>query len=204
MFDPVHNGHLRAALEVLDALALHELRLIPCGRPFHRPPPVASAADRIAMLELAVKGESRFVVDDRECRRGGVSYMVDTLQSLGEELHPCRQFLLIGSDAFNSLNGWDRWRQLFDHAHLIILARPGWQIEAETTLRDIFTQRRVSSASLLKTADAGNILVFEPTPLMISSSRIRETVADGKSIRYLVPGEVDTYIKQNRLYDRNQ
>ena len=78
-FDPVHFGHLRPALEVYQSLALDEMRLIPCGRPPHRSLPFARAEDRLAMLRLAIEGLAGFKVDDRELRRDGPSYMVDTL-----------------------------------------------------------------------------------------------------------------------------
>lgn len=200
MFDPVHHGHLRTALEVLESLPLDQMRLVPCGTPAHRAPTRASCARRIDMLRLATRGEPRFVVDTRECEREGVSYMVDTLSSLKREEPERRLFLLLGTDAFNGLPGWKRWRELFELAHLVVLARPGWELQAGEPLSGEYEARRVRGAEALMQREAGAVLCYELTPLMISSSHIREVISSGKSARYLLPEQVCDYIDDHRLY----
>lgn len=126
-FDPIHFGHLRTALDVVEDLNLQQLRFIPCGEPPHRDQPHASPAQRLAMVQLAIASESRFMVDAREIQRGGPSYMVETLESLRQELGEQQSLgLIVGLDAFAALDSWYRWQDLIDLAHLIIMTRPGW------------------------------------------------------------------------------
>ena len=111
-FDPIHNGHLRTAFELWQELHLTEVRILPTGSPPHRDPPYASAELRLQMVRAAVADQPAFVVDDREVRRSGVSYSVDTLTELRAE-HPDRSLcLLLGMDAFLGLPNWHRWREI--------------------------------------------------------------------------------------------
>ena len=121
-FDPIHYGHLRTARDLVADLKLEQLRFIPCGVPPHRDPPQASAEQRLAMVQAAIAGEAGFVADDREIRRGGVSYMVETLASLRRELGNDQSIgLILGLDAFWGLESWHRWQELIGLAHLISL-----------------------------------------------------------------------------------
>ncbi len=125
-FDPVHNGHLRTALEVAELLAFDELRLVPASVPPHRGAPLATAAERLRMLQLAADAHPGFVVDDRELVRGGASYTIDTLRSLRAELgETVRLCLIVGMDAFAAIDTWKEWRALGDHAHIVVVQRPG-------------------------------------------------------------------------------
>src|SRR5262245_12412890 len=126
-FDPIHYGHLRTAFELWQALGLAEVRFMPTGSPPHREQTHASAGHRLAMVKAAVAGQPAFTVDDREVRRSGVSYSVDTLAELRAE-HPDRSLcLLLGMDAFLGLPNWHRWRELLDLAHIVVAHRPGWR-----------------------------------------------------------------------------
>jgi nicotinate-nucleotide adenylyltransferase len=121
-FNPVHIGHLRSAVEVADALQLDELRLIPNARPPHRSAPEVSAQDRLAMVTLAVADAGVLQVDDRELQRDTPSYSIDTLESLRSELAVDDQlFLLLGWDAFCGLPTWQRWDELLQHCHILVL-----------------------------------------------------------------------------------
>ncbi|MDT8398244.1 MAG: nicotinate-nucleotide adenylyltransferase [Pseudomonadales bacterium] len=200
MFDPVHNGHLRMALVVQDMLDLDQVRLIPCHQPAHREPAIASAAQRLAMLHLSVAGEPQLLVDDRECQRPGPSYLFDTLSSLKQEMPAAHLFFILGVDAFNTLPHWHRWREIFALAHLVVIARPGWQIQAEGLLQQALEQRLVQEPAQLVEAEAGRIYVCKLEPLMISSSQIRDQIRQQKSPRYLLPDSVLEYIRQHKLY----
>jgi len=110
-FDPVHWGHIRPAVELLQALGLSEVRMVPVSVPPHRSQPRADAALRCRLLRLAVEDVPGLVVDDRELRRAGASYTADTLASLRRDLGPRRPLCFImGSDAFRGLTQWHRWR----------------------------------------------------------------------------------------------
>src|SRR5580698_5666448 len=109
-FDPIHYGHLRTAFELWQSLKLSQVRFLPSGSPPHREAPLASAELRLEMVRAAVAGQSAFVVDDREIRRTGVSYSVDTLLELRRELPDRSLCLLLGMDAFLGMPHWHRWR----------------------------------------------------------------------------------------------
>jgi nicotinate-nucleotide adenylyltransferase len=200
-FDPVHFGHLRAALEACERLGLPRLRLLPAGDPPHRSDTVASATQRLAMLELAIASCPRLQVDDRELRRAGPSYMVDTLTAVRAEAGAAPVLLLIGQDAANALDSWHRWRDLFGLAHLVVLRRPDAHFRCAGELLQQIERRRVAEAGDLLQAPAGKILPLEVTQLDISSTLIRRLLAEGKSPQFLVPDSVLEYIRQQRLYD---
>ncbi len=200
-FDPVHFGHLRPALESLESLGLAEVRLIPCGQPPHRSPPRAAAAERLAMLELALAGQPGLRVDVRELERPGPSYMVDTLASLRAELGATPLCLLLGSDAFLGLPGWHRWQELAQLAHLVVMHRPGWELSAvPAPLAQLLEANRVQNPAALAAQPAGAILFQPVTQLEISATAIRDTIAAGRSPRYLLPEAVWERIRAHGLY----
>ncbi len=199
-FDPVHHGHLRIALEVLEVQRLAEMRLLPCRLPPHREMPVATPEQRLIMLRRAVQGQAGFRIDDRELSRRGPSYTVDTLRSLRAELPTSPLCLLIGQDAFAELHRWNRWRQLFELAHVIVLARPGASLELAPPLRAQLERRRLRDGCELRQAVAGGILFQNVTQLEISATRIRQLLACARSPRYLLPESVYAYIHELGLY----
>ena len=201
-FDPVHFGHLRAAEEAALALGA-EVRLLPAHRPPHRTEPRATAEQRLELLRLALAGQQRLLLDERELRRDGPSYSVDTLAELRAEFGSERPFAwIIGQDAFAGLPGWHRWRELFELAHLVVLDRPGasgaeaWSAD----LRQEVMARRVSTAAELGQAPAGRVWAIAITPLAISATAIRAQIATGGSARWLCPDSVLARIAALRLY----
>jgi nicotinate-nucleotide adenylyltransferase len=199
-FDPVHHGHLRAALDVAEALDC-PVHLVPAARPPHRESPATSAADRVAMLRRAVAGQSRLVVDARELRRDGPSYTVDTLLELRAEFGPSEPLvLLVGIDAFAGLSSWSRWTRLFDLAHIGVIARPGHEPVFEAEVAAEWYARRIGGPSALAQRPSGGVLPIDVTPLPISSTDLRARLAGGRSIDYLVPPAVADYIREHGLY----
>jgi nicotinate-nucleotide adenylyltransferase len=191
-FDPVHLGHLSVAWEAAELLDA-EVRLMPASVPPHRPPPIATAQQRVAMLHAALQGQSRLTLDTRELERAGPSYTIDTLIELRAEQGARPLVLLIGADAFAGLPGWHRWRELFGVAHIGILSRPGvaagWPGELQREMAD----RRAGDADAWRHASAGKVIELAVTPLKISATRIRELLASGRDPRYLLPaGLFDT------------
>jgi nicotinate-nucleotide adenylyltransferase len=199
-FDPVHFGHLRPALEVQEALALEELRLIPCHIPPHRGQPHASAAQRVAMLEAAVQARPEFRIDTRELRRHGPSYTFDTLVSLREDLGDAGICLLMGMDAFTGLPTWHRWNELIDLCHLVVMSRPGADIPYDGELGDFIRRHRVPDVAQLRGVHAGRLLFHPVTALAISASRLRALLAEGLSPAFLTPEAVIEIISQEGLY----
>lgn len=205
-FDPIHNGHLRLAEELAEALDIAEVRLIPAGSPPHRSTPRASGADRLAMARLAVAGNPRLVIDDREIAKAGPSYSVDTLAGLRAELGKNTPLVLfMGSDAFLGLSRWHEWEKLFDLAHLAIAQRPGfssavWDDALPDNLRKHLATRRSGDPAELAAKPAGRIFLHTISQLDISASQVRDRALRGKSLRYLVPDSVIDYINEHRLY----
>jgi nicotinate-nucleotide adenylyltransferase len=185
-FDPVHLGHLSVAWEAAELLDA-EVRLLPASVPPHRPPPIASAAQRVAMLRAALQGQSRLTLDTRELDRDGPSWTIDTLHGLREEQGDRPLVLLIGADAFAGLPGWHRWRELFELAHVGVLSRPGVVAALPDELQHELAGRRVDEPSALRELPAGKLIELAVTPLEISATRIRELLAAGRDPRYLLP-----------------
>lgn len=186
-FDPVHLGHLRAAWEAAEALDA-DVRLVPANVPPHRPAPVATAQQRVAMLHAALAGQDRLQLDTRELERAGLSYTVDTLVSLREEVGAQRPLvLLLGADAFAGLPSWHRWRELFALAHLCVLTRPGHVPPLPDELDTEIAQRLASTAAALRMNANGCVLRIAITPLEISATRIRARLREGCEPRWLVP-----------------
>ena len=194
-FNPIHLGHLVLAETAREALCLERVIFIPAKLPPHkRAAPLAGGADRLAMVRLAVAGNPAFSVSDIELRRPGVSYTVDTVRALREELGAGVQiYFLIGMDTVGELAAWREVARLARLCLLVPLSRPG-QASPNAAALERAVGRRPARA-ILRRALA--------MPLIgISSSEIRRRVADGRTIRYLVPDPVAAYIRRKRLYAR--
>jgi len=199
-FDPIHHGHLRCAQELLQDLPLAEVRLIPCHIPPHRAAPHASALQRLRMLQAAVQGVPGLRVDDRELSREGPSYTVDTLHGLRDQFGATPLCLIVGMDAFSSLDSWHRWQELIGLAHIVVAHRPGWQAPKTGAVAGLLDRHVVQNATELRVRPAGCILPWSITALDISASAIRAQVAAGKSPRFLVPEAVARFIAEESLY----
>ncbi|MGZ4958132.1 MAG: nicotinate-nucleotide adenylyltransferase [Methylomonas sp.] len=200
-FNPVHYGHLRTALEVRALFKLDELRLIPCRLPPHRELPDVPGEMRLQMLQIAAGGAPEFRVDRRELDREGPSYMVDTLRSLRAENPDKPLLLFIGADAFAGLESWHQWQRLFDHAHVVVMTRPGFKRQP---LSEFLQQRVIADRTALSVRPAG-CLFFQPVTLLdISATQIREIIATGGDPRFLLPDAVLAFIQQHQLYQAPQ
>ena len=193
-FAPIHNGHLRLALELKDTLSLDEVRLTPSAKPPHRAQPGICAGRRLDWVRLAIGDEPGLVADDRELRRvaatGRPSYTIDTLAELRAEHPHAALFLLIGDDAANGLHAWHRWLDLLDSAHLIVASRPGSGFAPDTRVASALAGRKAATVRALHEQPAGLWLPVEVPGLAISSTRIRHLLHTGRSLRGLVPEAV--------------
>ena len=204
-FDPVHYGHLRLAADVRAALHLAEVRLVPAADPPHRGRTQASAADRVAMLDLAVREFAGLVVDLREIERGGKSYTVDTLAGLRAEMPDRPIALLVGADAFRGFPSWHRWKELFTLAHVVVVPRPGVPLERQLSpaLEEEWRARLTADPQALRERAAGTIYVQPVSAQPISASDIRARLARGArpvEIAGLLPAAVLAYIESEHLY----
>ena len=199
-FDPVHHGHLRVALELVDLLELDEVRLVPVGSPAHRAPPVASAEHRLRMLKAALCDVAGLAVDSRETERDGPSFTVDTLASMRADFPGAALMLIIGMDQFQLLCHWHRWAEIPPLAHICVVQRPGASAAYSPELAQLLLERQVTDPGRLREASAGYIYMANVPVLDISSTRIRALIRKRTPPRFLLTDNVIDIIKQERLY----
>lgn len=200
-FDPIHNGHVQTALDVQQCLSLDEIRFIPCGEPPHRQAPLASPLQRLSMVRAAIAGQEKFVADDREIRRQGQSYMLDTLISLKQDFKNETFCLLLGSDAFRGLEQWYQWNKIFDFANIVIMQRP--ETGGDIKLSDTFYSKikhRFVGVDKFKEKRNGGICFVPVTQIDISSTYIRQQWYQNNDIQFLLPEPVLTLIQQQNIY----
>lgn len=208
-FDPVHNGHLRLALDVLE-LGFDEVRLLPNPSPPHRNRPTATAEQRLAMLELAVQDEPRIQMDTTEMLSGKANcYSFDTVSELQTQLVdrnlsdqadvPIFTWVM-GSDVFCQLNKWYRWQEFVDIVKVLVIQRPGFPMDVFGELSLWYGNHRLSSTSDLLSSKRSGCYSADLRVLAISATEIRDRVAEGLSTRYLLPEAVRDYISQHTLY----
>jgi nicotinate-nucleotide adenylyltransferase len=211
-FNPVHFGHLRAALEIREGFGLDEVILIPAALPPHKiPVEVADAADRMQMLNLALENIPGLKLSDVELKRSGPSYTIDTVQHLEQTLpDQSRIYLIMGIDAFLEIDTWKSYNELLERIPFIIISRPntgssgtnfGWK-----RLEDYLTSKISAdyvfskSQNCYQAKDKQPVYVYEVTGLDISSTRIRSLISKGRPVRFLVPQKVAHFIQSKGLY----
>jgi nicotinate-nucleotide adenylyltransferase len=178
-FDPVHDAHLAMARAALEQLALDRVLWIPTGAPGYRQAPVAAAADRVAMLKLALQGEKRFALDERELSPCATGYTVDTLRALRRELGEAAEiWLLLGGDQYAAFDTWRQPEEVARLARLAVFPRPGFAVDARE----------------------GEVKVLSMAPTPVSASEIRARAARDERLDGLVPPAVANYIARHGLY----
>ncbi|MEF9978170.1 MAG: nicotinate-nucleotide adenylyltransferase [Thermomonas sp.] len=205
-FDPVHNGHLavaRAARDGLDA----DVALLPARDPPHKADTRADATQRADMLELAIADAPGLVVDRRELRRAGPSYSVDTLGELRAELGADAPIAwLIGADSLRQLHTWHRWRELFERAHVVVVQRPGADIDmaalraVSPEVAGVVEQRGRPPEALAERAHGGFAVLPLPGLRPESSTELRRRIAADDAWMPWVPPAVAAYIVRHGLY----
>lgn len=200
-FDPFHEGHLHIACWARDYVGA-EVFVTPAADPPHRPATGASAQQRLDMVALGIHDEPRIHADDRELRRTGPSYTVDTLMELRQELGPDQSIgILVGMDSFLSLPSWHRWQEIQDFAHVIVADRPGDQTALPDALAAAVEHRQAQSADELQQVPYGLILRLSQPQMDISATRIRTQVGQGQTDwKQDVSEAVAEYIECHGLY----
>ncbi|MDB4838176.1 nicotinate-nucleotide adenylyltransferase [Marinomonas sp.] len=200
-FNPIHNGHLRTAVEVLEKFQFSSLRLLPCFQPVHKNSPSALPVQRLDMVTLASLNCSGLEVDAREIERKGPSYSIDTLREIRTEIGPSEPLVMVlGMDSFSSLSTWHCWQELTQYAHMLVVSRPGWEPDFIAELESFYENNRAASSDELQCAPSGLVWLETLTPLAVSSSMIRKLAFQQRSIAYLLPESVQQYIEKNTLY----
>jgi nicotinate-nucleotide adenylyltransferase len=183
-FDPVHNAHVALARLALSELKLDELRWVPAGQPWQKARVMAPAADREAMVRLAIAGIPHFVLDRCELERSGPSYTLDTVRALQAREPEASWFLVIGQDQYAGFHTWNGWQELLGRVTLAIANRPDARSAADPQVQ------KVPHAAV-------------SLPMMeVSSTDIRERIHAGLAVDDLVPLAVARYIDHHHLYLR--
>jgi nicotinate-nucleotide adenylyltransferase len=179
-FDPPHNAHVALARAAVDQLKLDQLRVLPTGDAWHKARELSPATDRVAMAQVAFRGIPKCVVDERETRRVGATYTIDTLREIQREVPGAELFLVMGEDQVRAFKSWREWEEIARIAKLCVAARPG--------------------AGLGRTDIAFIPLQLPSMPE--SATEIRRMVADGEDVSSLVPAPVASYIASHPLYSQ--
>jgi nicotinate-nucleotide adenylyltransferase len=211
-FNPVHHGHLRAAKEVCEGFSLEKLYFIPSALPPHKDiQEVVSVVDRLEMTRLAVAGNPEFILSEVELKRPGLSYTIDTVRHFKKNLNTRAElFLVMGADAFLDIDTWKSFKQLFRILPMIIMTRPlpdGRSNGLEWKNMTTFIKDKISPSYQFSEKDGcyrhdrhHPVYRFNISMLDISGTKIRKLIKQGRSIRFLVPENVETYIQERGIY----
>ena len=211
-FDPIHIGHLRAATEVKQGFDLDQIVFIPAALPPHKTQgAVSGAADRLQMVEIAIRGDSGFTVSDIELQRSGPSYSIDTINHFKTSTpKDTGMFFISGLDAFLEIDTWKSYTELLNQVPFIVIARPIFNcsdLSSRWKRLESFIKSKISekykfseSAACFVHPNTKPIYIFDVTSLDISSTRIRDLIKKGHPIKFIVPKAVENYIKSRGLY----
>lgn len=207
-FNPVHNGHLRAAEEAAEALSLDTILFIPSGTPPLKTRQIAAPGHRFAMVRIAVRKNKRFRVLDIETARPGVSFTVNTLDMLLRKYQGAEIFFILGIDAFLDMPNWWMPDKIISMVHFAVITRPGHRFVDLTaspyarlnkqSLKKLDSGEESLQSSLL--VSSRQLKMLRITPLEISSTDIRQRMRQRRSIKYLLPEHVESYIISHNLY----
>ena len=198
-FDPVHYGHSLTIAELLNTIPFEKILVIPNALPPHRENSQASFSHRYKMTSLAFRDIEKTVVDNRENLRTGPSHAIETVKLIIAEERKAKVILIVGSDSFDGIHSWYKWRELINLVDFLILKRPDMPLSKNKNVQDLISHTKFSE-DLLEDRKAKSIFEIEMTPLRISSSLIRENIAKGKSIDDLINPLVKDYLKKHGLY----
>ena len=198
-FDPVHYGHSLTITELLKTIPFEKILVIPNSLPPHRENSQTSFSHRYKMTSLAFRDIEKTVVDNRENLRTGPSHAIETVKQIIVEEGKTKVILIVGSDSFDGIHSWYKWRELMNLVDFLILKRPDMTLSKNKNVQDLISHTRFSE-DLLEDRKAKSIFEIEMTPLRISSSLIRENIAKGKSIDDLINPLVKDYLKKHGLY----
>ena len=200
-FDPVHFGHIKLVLALLEHFDFEQIRFVPCRKPPHKRAICVDAKHRLHMLNMVTHANSKLKVDDRELRRSGPSYMVDTLKELREESGAaCTLVLILGIDAFLNFCTWHKYDAILSICHIMLLRRPGYRLARQGCEHELFKRYGTDKIMAVYESPGGHIFLSNEEEIEISSTGIRRCIAKGKQPRYLLPGNVWDYIRRHDLY----
>ena len=200
-FDPIHCGHIDIGRAAQEALGLTTLFVITANTPPHRPPPIASAFHRFAMVATAVAQREGWRASDIELRQGGPSFTSETLRRFRERGYaPEELFFILGADAFGDIGEWKGYPALLDSASFVVVSRPGFPARDLRRQLPALAPRMALMPLEVGAGASSTILLIDAPTADVSSTAIRQRCADGRSIAGLVPVGVQQHIEQHGLY----
>lgn len=210
MFDPVHRGHMQVASHAIEILELSNLVMVPCHNPNHRDAATASSEQRLRMLELATKAQSKIEISDFELQRPEKSYTLSTLKHFRENDPDAELVFVMGMDSFTNLTQWYKWAELFSVCHFLVVSRPGFDLALPG---NEFSQiaRIVKNADEMFCCDAGNVLISQSLNFDHASSELRQLFnldfdvsGSAKQLTNYVPVGVAEFIINENLYSKSK
>ena len=200
-FDPVHFGHIRTALGLLEHFDFEQVRFVPCQRSPFKQRVYADARHRRQMLNLVVSSNDKLIVDDRELRRLEPCYTVDTLKELREEAESYKPLVLImGMDAYSGFCRWRDYKEILLLCNIVLLQRPGYALAEQGCEKELYERHIANDIMEISETLNGHIYLSGEKKVDVSSTAIRQAVAAGGQPRYLLPGSVWNYIREHNLY----
>lgn len=199
-FDPIHLGHMHLANEARKLCGFQKVLLIPCIQSPLRSPPIASPIDRLNMIKLAINDSKYFFADDREIKRPGVSYTIETLKSLRKDYKNMSLTLIMAIDVFNKFDEWHEWQKILGFAHLLIANRTDSQKITNPKMIELLNKHQTTDTQQLQKEMAGLIYVAKIDPLPIAATEIRTLIKKQKDASHLVAPKVWQYILEKHLY----
>ena len=203
-FNPIHLAHLRIAEEARESFGLHHVVFIPAADPPHKPLAGGIAfSQRCEMVRMALEGNPAFELSDIEGQRPGKSYSIDTISSFSADYPDDSLYFIIGSDSFLEIGLWHRYAEIFRACNLIVVERPGQPVVDPLAVLPVAIRGEFgyNPKSRRLQHESGQFVHFlKGCPLDISSTGIRRLLATGRTITYLVPTAVETYITTQRIY----
>jgi nicotinate-nucleotide adenylyltransferase len=199
-FDPIHLGHIQLAKYTLTHCFLKEIIIAPNYTPPHRKKPVANPKQRLKMIRLALENYPNFTADDREIRRQGKSFMIDTLKSLRKDFPNTSLCLILGFDTFANLPSWHEWKDLLKYANFIVINRPDVATKITSPVKKLLKTAEITDPKELSENLNGKIYQLQMPPIPISAAKIRKQLKHGEKPKDLLPEKVYKYIRENNIY----
>ncbi len=201
-FDPIHIGHINVIERLREKCPSWPIRLLPCSVPVLKNKLSASFEQRVEMLAIATNHIDHIIIDERENKRLGKSFTIDSLQSLIQEVPERRPVLVIGADTYESVKLWHQWQQLRDYCHLVLVNRPGVAIGDVNKGMEQLGFDCAKNIQKLELVPAGQYYYLNIEEKDVSSTGVRSQLSGGLSVEQLIPNKVIDYIKKNLIYQK--
>ena len=200
-FDPVHLGHIKLALALLEQYNFEQIQFIPCQQSPLKEKTFVDARHRWEMLRIVTRSYDRLTIDDRELKRPGPSYTIDTLKEIHEETQHKRVLVLIlGVDTYLDFCKWYHFSEILSFCHVMLLQRSGYTLPNSGCEKELYDAHKTADFTKISSTQNGYIFLSDIEKFDISSTTIRDYISEGKQPKFLLPGNIWNYISKYNLY----